>query len=84
MKIQKDHFEILLQAVKKFRVDCPEFTPEFFIAQEISRPDYTFRRNLLYSIKNYLPDDFLCNVLYKYLNDTHIDTAMKKITKEVF
>jgi hypothetical protein len=84
MKIQKDHYDILLQATKKFCIDCPEFTPEFFIAQATSRPDYTFRWNLFYAAQRNLPDNFVSNVLYKYLNDSHIETAMKKIVKELF
>lgn len=27
--------------------------------------------------------NFSCNVLYKYLNDGHIDTALKAIMKEI-
>ena len=27
---------------------------------------------------------YACSTLYKYLNDTHIDTALKRITKEHF
>ena len=84
MKIQKDHYDILLQATKKFCADCPEFTPEFFIAQDLRDPDRTFRWNLLYSLKSYLPEDFVCNVLYKYMNDDHLYTALRKIHKELF
>lgn len=85
MKIQKDHYDILLQAAKRFYADCPEFTPEFFIAQDLRDPDLTFRWNLLYSLKSYLPgDNFVCDVLYKYMNDDHLYTALKKIQKELF
>lgn len=85
MKIQKDHFDILLQAAKKVKEAYPEFTLENYIKNKIGKDhEMRFRWDLLYGSKKFLPEHFVCDVLYKYLNDTHIDTALKRITKEVF
>lgn len=42
------------------------------------------RWDILYTqiVRENLPPNFICEVLYAYLTDTHIDTALKKIIPE--
>ena len=41
------------------------------------------RWDILWYSKKHLSHDFVCGQLYKYLNDNHIDSALRKIVKEL-
>lgn len=85
MKIQQDHYEILLQAAKKVKENYPEFTLQNYIDNKLGKDhERRFRWDLSYGMKKFLPDYFICDVLYKYMNNSHLDTALKKLVKEVF
>lgn len=86
MKIQKDHYEILLQAAKQVKAAYPDFTLENYIEQKLGKDHAKrFRWDLSYGMKKFLPEPhFIVDVLYKYMNDKHLDTALKNIVKEVF
>lgn len=73
MKMTAEHFEKLKQIVSER--DTPE-ARAFYISQGYS--DKRYRWDLAYlagSIK------FICDELYKYLDDEHIDTALRQIVK---
>ena len=86
MKIQKDHYEILLQAARQVKESYPDFTFENYVNNKIGKdPSERFRWVLSCGMKKFLPEpNFICDVLYEYMNVKHLDTALKNIVKEVF
>jgi len=70
MKMTREHYEFLKEAIKKneskviFRFDC-------------TLSDMRYRWDLLHIS---VPSKWICDNLYPYLNDDHIDTALKSIT----
>lgn len=75
MKIQPEHFEHMKQAIEttmarfpvaQYRAQNPTFSDKRI------RWDYWRAAGLL---------SFTCDVLYKYLSDEHIDTALRAIVK---
>jgi hypothetical protein len=86
MKIQKDHYEILLQAAKQVKESYPDFTLQNYIDNKLGKDHAKrFRWDLSYAMKKFLPEPhFICDVLYEYMNDKHLDTALKNLVKEVF
>jgi len=71
MKMKLEHYNYLFEQIKKvenketFKNDC------------LLSP-MRYRWDLLYAAKL---STWICNNLYSYLNDDHIDTALRKITK---
>ena len=43
-----------------------------------------FRWDVFWTARRYLNGNFISDILYSYLNDDHIDTALKKIVKEIY
>lgn len=86
MKIQSEHYAILLQAAEQVKENYPEFTLQSYIDNKLGKDHAKrFRWDLSYGMKKYLPEPhFICDVLYLYMDDTHLDTALKRIVKEVF
>jgi hypothetical protein len=80
MKITAEHFATLTAKVAPF--DTPE-RREQYKAQGLT--DKRYRWDLSYlGGKGSDPESttrFICDVLYEYLNDTHIDTALRTIVK---
>ena len=76
MKITPEHFDIMQAAINKvvavhpvseYRAANPEFS------EKRIRWDYWRAAGLL---------AFTCDTLYKYVNDDHIDTALRAIIRE--
>lgn len=73
MKITKEHFDFLQTACKQVIERNPNMKQEYNDAGLSAmryRWDICHKANIL---------GFICDVLYKYLNDTHIDTALRNI-----
>lgn len=83
MKIEFHDYRILFDAIQTVRRNNPEMTLNYYIENKLGKDHAKrWRWDLLYAAKKFLPDNFVCDVLYKYMNDTHIDTALKNIVKE--
>lgn len=83
MKIEPHDYKILFDAIQTVRRNNPEMTLDYYILNNLGKDHAKrWRWDLLYAAKKFLPDHFVCDVLYKYMDDTHIDTALKKIIKE--
>jgi hypothetical protein len=80
MKMTKEHFAILKEALNKVMEESPLVTPESYARHGFSVKRYAW--DCLHYAKKYLPHEFLCDHLYLYLNDNHIDTALIKIVGE--
>lgn len=72
MKMIDDHFKTLADAITPLidKYPCAKHTAA-------GMSEKRWRWDLLYVAKL---TPFVCNELYPYLNDTHIDTALRKIT----
>lgn len=77
MKITPQHFDHFRSLVAPF--DTPERRAE---AIENGYTDKRYRWSLTYIVHSTDPQSatrFICDVLYVYLNDTHIDTALRAL-----
>ena len=70
MKITNEHYEELAKHVRPLH--DVETWKEY---QRVGMSATRYRFDLLYRAKI---SDFVCNTLYRYLNDDHIATALKK------
>ena len=83
MKIQFHDYKILFDAIQQVRRNNPEMTLDYYVKNNLGKDHAKrWRWDLLYAAGKFMPQHFVCDVLYQYLNDTHIDTALKNIVKE--
>jgi hypothetical protein len=84
LKIKPEHYEILCDAIKRVQFSRPHFTLKYYIDNNLGKDNaMRWRWDLLWAAKQlkYLPTNFVTDTLYKYLDDTHIDSALKAITR---
>jgi len=81
MKIKPEHFEMLRAAVGKHNT---AFHRERYKAAELS--DKRYRWDLLYHAQRIgaLPEHFICDTIYPYANDEHIDTALRRLIPTLY
>jgi len=80
MKITKEHLTQLAEIITPF--DTPELRAKY---KEHDLTDKRYRWNLVF-MAGLVRDPksctrFICDVLYEYLTDDHIDTALRSIVK---
>ena len=81
MKITDEHYNQLKAMIAPLKDKLPAHR-EYIIAEGKAKDvDKRLRWDALYSAKG--GNQFICDNLYKYLNDDHIDTALKAIMKEL-
>lgn len=84
-KMKTEHYEELEQAIKKVQRENVDVTLASYISKGLSSKRY--RWDLLYAAiaKGYYGEGrgwtYISDVLYQYLNDDHIDSALRKITR---
>jgi len=84
MKMTEKHYREIKQAINILLEAHPEL-PESYIAGDFYRSelvkdiDKRYRWDLL-NFSN-ISAKYICDNLYSYLNDIHIDTALKSIVK---
>lgn len=78
MKIIPEHYNTLRSAITQAQQGY--HTLEEYQAQNLTAKRW--RWDLLWWAKRHqlLPDDFVTDTLYRYVDDSHIDTALRKIT----
>ena len=79
MKIKPDHLKRLREAISA--VDTPArrakyLAGDFPRSDAVKDIDRRYRWDALYDA---LPAAWVCDYLYPYMNDTHIDTALRAI-----
>lgn len=84
MKIKPEHYEHLKQAIvpllEKGKTD-ERYTEAYYVTHGIGKDHAKrFRWDALYSIPGM--SKWICDTLYQYIDDTHIDSALKKIVKD--
>lgn len=85
MKIAPEHFQTLQSVLAQ--ADKPEFRQQYLDgnfpnADKCRDLDKRYRHDLLYWCQyraGLLPEYWLAETLYSYLNDDHIDTALRKL-----
>lgn len=83
MKIKQEDFDILLATARQVKTNNPQCTPAGYKQNNIGKDtEMRFRWDLYWSIRKMLPIKTLDNL--RLLNDSHIDTALKKIVKELY
>lgn len=86
MKMEREHYDILKQAMVPF-VSLAKENREYLLKNKGSYIDLDkrVRWDLLWYVRRagLLPEDFLFSTLNRYLCDDHIDTALRKIAKEL-
>lgn len=75
MKIKPDHLEYMRSEMMKVSTIAPLQTYlNAGLTEKRWRWDWCYKANL---------SKWICDNLYSYMDDTHIDTALKQITKGV-
>jgi len=83
MKIKPEHYATLRDAFASIR-DRIASHREAVIAEGRAKDiDKRVRWDALYALHASLPDNFVCGTLYAYMDDTHLDTALRAIMREV-
>lgn len=79
MKIKPEHYAVLKQAVDSVLERVPNIRSEY---QAKGLSDKRYRWDLLYATKIKIGDGRGMSglPLYEYMDDTHIDTALRAIT----
>ena len=84
MKIKPEHLQILADALEKVKEKFPEATLQNYIDNNIGKDHAKrWRWDLFYAAMKFVPDSFRYGgtggqlVLNSYMNDAHIDTALK-------
>lgn len=84
MKIKPEHYDVLRKALQEVRKQCPDMRDRY---TAIGRNFTRFCWDALWSapIAGYRDSgEYLCKVLYPYLSDTHIETALRRIANELW
>ena len=81
MKIKPEHYAHMLEAMGRAQVAQPTITRAHYAANGIGKDTAKRHRwDLSYAAKL---TPFMCEHIYPYANDTHIDTALRAIVKEL-
>jgi hypothetical protein len=79
MKMTKEHYNFLLNAAKEVGKDVVKQHRQFILEEGKAKDiEMRLRWDLFYKIR-----DKSVPYVYNYLNDSHIDTALKSIMKEL-
>ena len=76
MKMTAEHFDIIAKRIKE-TFPAPALASIYVDYKKQGLSDMRFRWDLLHAA---VSSSFICSDLYSYLNDGHIDTALRKIT----
>ena len=84
MKMHADHYAVLRDAFASIAPKIKAHRDAVIAEARASDVDMRTRWDALYALgkTSALPVDF-CKVLYAYLNDDHIDTALRAILREI-
>ena len=85
MKMTTEHYTQLRDAFANIRDRIAAHRDTVTAEGRAKDIDKRVRWDALYALgrTSALPDNFVCGQLYKYLDDTHIDTALRAIMREV-
>jgi hypothetical protein len=90
MKIQPEHYKTLVNALKATKSAFPKLTPQYYVDNKIGKDHaMRFRWDMLNISKfdgasKANSAKWVSDNLYSYMDDNHIDTALKKAVKDVW
>jgi hypothetical protein len=76
MKMKKEHYEYMREAIQAIETKFPEAKKQYFEAGLSAK---RYRWDVLYAAKL---SAWVCDNLYSYLDDSHIDTALRHIISD--
>ena len=82
MKIKKEHYEMIKSEIAKVLRSIGNVSVDTYIKEKIGKDHYKrFRWDCFHATAahGFKQTAFICNTLYPYLNDDHIDTALRSI-----
>jgi hypothetical protein len=80
VKITTEHYNYLRDAITAIpQENIDAHRRKLLTDERVKDADKRLRWDLLYAT---VPSAWICDNLYSYLNDTHIDTAIKSIINE--
>ena len=80
MKMTQQHYDNLVASLRGVKGNHPTITPKSY--SDSGKPLKRFMWEAFHVARNYGRTDI--SELYSYLNDSHIETALKKAVKEVW
>jgi hypothetical protein len=80
MKITQEHYATMLNTIAPLA--CNITAMRFILSKDLTIKDVEKRLRWDLSYKAGLTP-FLCDTIYQYADDSHIDTALKSIVKEL-
>ena len=81
MKIKPEHYNHMKQEIDKLdKEQCKQHKENLKLDDRVKDLDMRFRFDCLYAAKL---GPFVCENIYSYANDNHVDTALKFIVKEL-
>lgn len=81
LKIKQDHFQIIkMSFLTKSKDELKKYKDLLKTDCSIKDIEKRFRWDLLYGL---VGSNWVCDTLYPYLNDNHIDSALKQICKDL-
>jgi len=85
MKIKPEHYATLRDAFASIKDRIASHRDVVTAGGRAKDVDKRVRWDALYALgrTSALPDNFVCGTLYAYLDDTHLDTALRAIMREV-
>lgn len=85
MKINDEHYHILFNAFESIASKIEDHKQVVIKENRAKDIDKRVRWDALFALSrtSALPESFI-TTLYTYLNDTHIDTALRKVMRELF
>lgn len=78
MKMTKEHFDYMKQEIEKVVNQVPELEKQYIDA------GYTYKRYRWDMVYRARLSPWICDNLYSYCNDEHIDSALRKIFNHKF
>lgn len=86
MKIKPEHLQILSDALNVVKEKFPELTLQYYIDNKIGKDhSLRWRWDMFNAAMKFAPESFTHGgiggqlILYSYMNDSHIDTALRKL-----
>jgi hypothetical protein len=81
MKIKPEHYAVMLDAMRTAQAKVPHMTRQWYVDKGIGQdPAMQHRWDLFHSGES---STLLLDALYTYADDTHIDTALRKIVAQL-
>ena len=80
MKIKPEHYQYMLEAIRPLAVYIPQQRAAIIAQGKAKDVEKRLRWDLFHAAKL---NTWMCDNLYPYLHDEHVDTALKRIMKEI-